>query len=72
MTVNILVYDSAYQNKIIVKMDICPEMQCYLPSRQFCFFVNNTFLSQEKIVMLKKICCFPAVISKMAVIKQHF
>lgn len=52
MTLNILEYDSAYQNKMIVKMDICPEMQCYLRSRQF-FFVNDKFLSQEEIAMFK-------------------
>lgn len=39
MTLNFLEYDSAYQNKIMVKMNICPEMQCYLPSRQFYFLL---------------------------------
>lgn len=70
MTLNILEYDSAYQNKIIVKMDICQEMQCYLPSRRFCFLLIIHFYLKKRLQCLKKFFCFPAVISKIAVSKN--
>lgn len=58
MTLNILEYDSAYQNKIIVKMNICPEMQCYLPSRQFCFLLIIHFYLKKRLQCLKKFFLF--------------
>lgn len=38
MTLNILEYDSAHQNKIIVKMDIYPECNVIFLAADFVFY----------------------------------